>query len=60
MQEQLSVALLDTQLNVIGWEVVFVGTLSQVQTSPREIFQRVLKANAFGFMIAHNLSLIHI
>ena len=36
MQEQLSVALLDTQLNVIGWEVVFVGTLSQVQTSPRE------------------------
>lgn len=54
MQEQLSVALLDTQLNVIGWEVVFVGTLSQVQASPREIFQRVLKANAFGFMIAHN------
>ncbi|WP_420704524.1 JAB domain-containing protein, partial [Leuconostoc mesenteroides] len=54
MQEQLSVALLDTQLNVIGWEVVFVGTLSQVQASPREIFQLVLKANAFGFMIAHN------
>ncbi|GMA69475.1 hypothetical protein GCM10025879_07210 [Leuconostoc litchii] len=53
-QEQLSIALLDTQLNVIGWEIVFVGTLSHVQASPREIFQRVLKANAFGFMIVHN------
>ena len=53
-QEQLCLALLDAQLNVIGWETVFVGTVSHVQASPREIFQRVLKANALGFMIAHN------
>lgn len=53
-QEQLCLALLDAQLNVIGWETVFVGTVSHVQASPREIFQRVLKANAVGFMIVHN------
>ncbi|MGX7051652.1 JAB domain-containing protein [Leuconostoc palmae] len=53
-QEQLCIALLDAQLNVIGWETVFIGSLIQVQASPREIFQRVLKANALGFMIIHN------
>lgn len=53
-QEQLCIALLDAQLNVIGWETVFVGTLTHVQASPREIFQRVLQANALGFMIIHN------
>ena len=53
-QEQLCVALLDAQLNVIGWETIFVGSLTHVQASPREIFQRVLKANALGFMMIHN------
>lgn len=53
-QEQLCIALLDAQLNVIGWETVFVGSLTHVQASPREIFQRVLKANALGFMMMHN------
>ncbi|GDZ82821.1 hypothetical protein LCIT_00630 [Leuconostoc citreum] len=53
-QEQLCVALLDAQLNVIGWETVFIGSLTSVQASPREIFQRVLIANALGFMIIHN------
>ncbi len=53
-QEQLCVALLDAQLNVIGWETIFFGSLTHVQASPREIFQRVLKANALGFMMIHN------
>lgn len=53
-QEQLCIALLDAQLIVIGWETVFVGSLTHVQASPREIFQRVLRANALGFMIIHN------
>ncbi|WP_294977285.1 JAB domain-containing protein [uncultured Leuconostoc sp.] len=53
-QEQLCVALLDAQLSVIGWETIFVGSLTHVQASPREIFQRALRANALGFMIVHN------
>lgn len=53
-QEQLFLALLNTQLDVIGWEVVFVGTLTEVSASPREIFQRALKANAYAIIIAHN------
>lgn len=53
-QEQLCLALLDAQLNVIGWETLFVGSLTNVQASPREIFQSVLRANALGFMIIHN------
>ncbi|GAO99766.1 JAB domain-containing protein [Fructobacillus ficulneus] len=53
-QEQLFLALLNTQLDVIGWEVVFVGTLTEVAASPREIFQRALQANAYAMIIAHN------
>ncbi|CAH1853691.1 JAB domain-containing protein [Convivina intestini] len=53
-QEQLCLAMVDTQLNVIGWEVVFVGTLTQVTASPREIFQRALKANAYAIIMVHN------
>lgn len=53
-QEQLCLAALDAQLNIINWEVVFVGTLTHVQASPREIFQRLLRTNAYGFMIVHN------
>ncbi|CAK1222942.1 JAB domain-containing protein [Fructobacillus evanidus] len=53
-QEQLFLALLNTQLDVIGWEVVFVGTLTEVAASPREIFQRALLANAYAIIIAHN------
>lgn len=50
----MCLALLDAQLNVIGWETLFVGSLTNVQASPREIFQSVLRANALGFMIIHN------
>ncbi|CAK1238477.1 JAB domain-containing protein [Fructobacillus fructosus] len=53
-QEQVCLALLNTQLDLIGWEVVFVGTLTEVSASPREIFQRALKANAYAMIIAHN------
>jgi DNA repair protein RadC len=53
-QEQLWVILLDAQLDVLGWEVVFVGTLTHVQASPREIFQRALHYNAYAIMVAHN------
>ncbi|MDD9138752.1 JAB domain-containing protein [Fructobacillus sp. CRL 2054] len=53
-QEQVCLALLNTQLDMIGWEVVFVGTLTEVSASPREIFQRALLANAYGIMLAHN------
>ncbi|HEY4400246.1 MAG TPA: JAB domain-containing protein [Lactobacillaceae bacterium] len=53
-QEQLWLVLLDAQLDVLGWEVIFVGTLTKVQASPREIFQRALQLNAYAIMIAHN------
>ncbi|MBS9335383.1 JAB domain-containing protein [Fructobacillus sp. M1-13] len=53
-QEQVFLALLDTQLDLISWEVVFVGTLTEVSTSPREIFQRALQQNAYAMIMAHN------
>ncbi|MDF7637619.1 JAB domain-containing protein [Leuconostocaceae bacterium ESL0958] len=53
-QEQLLLALVNSRLDLIGFEVVFVGTLTEVSASPREIFQRALKANAYAMMIAHN------
>ncbi|MCK8617614.1 JAB domain-containing protein [Fructobacillus sp. M158] len=53
-QEQVFLALLNTQLELISWEVVFVGTLTEVSASPREIFQRALHKNAYAMIIAHN------
>ncbi|MBS9338897.1 JAB domain-containing protein [Fructobacillus sp. M2-14] len=53
-QEELRVALLNTQLEIIGFETIFVGTLTEVSCSPREIFQRAFLANAYAIIIAHN------
>lgn len=53
-QEQVFLASLNTQLDLIGWEVVFVGTLTEVSASPREIFQKALQKNAYAMIIAHN------
>ncbi|MCO0831845.1 DNA repair protein [Fructobacillus sp. W13] len=53
-QEQLNLALLNTQLDVIAFETIFVGTLTEVSCSPREIFQRALAVNAYAIIIAHN------
>ncbi|CAK8054633.1 JAB domain-containing protein [Eupransor demetentiae] len=53
-QEVLYLALVNTQLEVMAFEVVFVGTLTHVVVSPREIFQRALQLNAYGMLLVHN------
>lgn len=45
---------LDTRQQVLGWELVSVGTLSASLIHPREIFKGALLNNAAGIALAHN------
>ena len=52
--EEVHVALLDTQQNLISHYVICKGSLNGVALSFREIFRKAVKENASGVIIAHN------
>lgn len=52
--EEFYVLFLDTKLNVIANEQLFVGTLDAVTVHPREIFHRAIKHLAHSVIIMHN------
>lgn len=45
---------LDARNQVLGFEVVSVGTLTASLVHPREILKGAILANAAGFVLAHN------
>jgi DNA repair protein RadC len=45
---------LNTRLNVTGWHMVSVGSLSECTCHPREIFRPVIVRGAYAFVICHN------
>lgn len=53
-QENLIVLFLDTRRNIIGFQVVFVGTMNTLITHPREIFRAAILHGACFIVIAHN------
>lgn len=53
-QERFIVVLLDARLRVLSVEVVALGTVSQVETHPRDVFRAAVRGNAFSIVIAHN------
>ena len=53
-QEVLLVILRDVKGCLLHYEQVAVGTLSQVQSHPREIFYPAIRHKAASFIIAHN------
>jgi len=53
-QECFAVVLLDSRAKVIAIETVHVGTLSQVEVHPREIFRPAVRRGAHSVILAHN------
>lgn len=53
-KEQVVVAVLDTRLRHIGTEIVSVGTVSESNAHPREIFRPVITRGGYGFILVHN------
>jgi DNA repair protein RadC len=53
-RERFGVLFLNSQHGVIGFEVLFEGTISQTATYPREVARRALQLNAAAVILAHN------
>jgi DNA repair protein RadC len=53
-RERFGVLFVDSQHAVIGFEVLFEGTLTQTAVMPREIVRRALQLNAGAVILAHN------
>lgn len=53
-QEHFMVAILDSRKRVLRVSTVGLGTLSQVDTHPREVFRDAIRMTAHSIIIAHN------
>lgn len=54
-QREIFVALfLDSQLSLIAYEELFLGSLSEIAVHPRELIKKTLKHNAANIIVAHN------
>ena len=53
-QEKFIALFLDTKKNLIGKEVIFIGTINESTIHPREIFKSAIKACASSIIIVHN------
>lgn len=52
--ERFVIVMLSTQLQVIGFAEITVGTLDASLVHPREVFRPAILANASAIVIAHN------
>ncbi len=52
--ECFAVAFLNAQNNIIEFDVMFRGTLTQTSVYPREVVKAALSHNAAGVILAHN------
>ncbi len=53
-RERFGVFFLDAQHAMIGFEVLFDGTLTETSVYPREVLKRALQLNAAAVILAHN------
>lgn len=53
-RENFGIILLDTQRNVIGKKVMFMGTVSSCNVGKRELLVYALKKDAVGVILFHN------
>ena len=53
-REHFAVLFLDNRHGVIGYEVLFHGTIDGASVHPREIVKRALQVNAAAVILAHN------
>jgi DNA repair protein RadC len=53
-QEMLTAVYLDARNRLIGYSVLYIGTVSRINVEPRAILTSALLCNASGVCIAHN------
>ncbi|MGR5942582.1 RadC family protein [Enterobacter sp. C4G1] len=53
-REEFIVLYLNNQNQLLAWETLFTGTLSQTEVHPREVVKRALYFNAAAVILAHN------
>lgn len=53
-RERMVMLLLDRRSKVLGSYVVSIGGVAGTMCDPKIVFQACLKANASGFIVAHN------
>lgn len=53
-QEHFMVAILDSRRKVLRVTTVGIGTVSQVDTHPREVFRDAIRMSGYAIIIAHN------
>lgn len=52
--EKFIAVLLNTKNEVIGWEVISIGSLNASIVHPREVFNRAIKRSAASILVVHN------
>lgn len=53
-KEALLIILRDVKCRLIHYEVISIGTLSEVLVHPREVFQTAIRHGAYSIIICHN------
>ena len=53
-REVFGIILLDSQHGVLGFEILFHGTIDTASVYPREVIKSVLNANAAAVILTHN------
>ncbi|WP_339847984.1 DNA repair protein RadC [uncultured Halopseudomonas sp.] len=53
-REVFGIILLDSQHGVLGFEILFHGTIDSASVYPREVIKSVLNANAACVILTHN------
>lgn len=53
-KEHLVVLCLNTRLEIFGWHLACLGTLSEVSCHPREVLRPVIMSGCYGFVMVHN------
>lgn len=53
-RELFGVVFLDSQHQVLGFEVLFLGSISSASVYPREVVKRCLALNTAAVILAHN------
>lgn len=54
LSEKFSILLLDNKNRVLGYEVMFHGTIDSASVYPREVVKMALQYNAAAIILAHN------
>lgn len=54
LRELFAAVFLDTRHRLIGFEVLFTGTIDSASVYPRELIRRCMEVNAAAIILAHN------